>query len=220
MPLLPRRVLSKSSPLHVRPQGGKATQAKKCHQLQRDKGHSNQADECTSARGRATQIRWGSPRRNAVGGSGVNAVRGGWPHDPGLCRDGLRWADAQARRPSRRRLRAGRRGGLTARMGPAADAAAEGGDHARHVLDFGEPKAWPAGRAGGQSPCGSSEDICESEDREMLLPHCGKQVGGQTMGAREAVRLSTRSLVSQAPPEPATGTSPANRPTRWRRPGP
>lgn len=114
----------------------------------------------------------------------------------------------------------GKKGGLAARMGPAADAAAEGGDHARHVLDFGEPKAWPAGRAGGQSPCGSSEDICESEDREMLLPHCGKQVGGQTMGAREAVRLSTRSLVSQAPPEPATGTSPANRPTRWRRPGP
>lgn len=41
----------------------------------------------------------------------MNAVRGGWPHDPGLCRDRLRWADAQARRPSRRRLRVGRRGG-------------------------------------------------------------------------------------------------------------
>lgn len=58
--------------------------------------------------------------------------------------------------------------------GPAASAAAEGGDRAQHhVPDFGEPKAWPAGRA----PAGAQKEMFV-KDQEMLLPHGGEHVGG------------------------------------------
>lgn len=88
------------------------TQVTKRHQFQRDKGYSDQADEGTSARGRNTQSCWESPRRNAVGGgTKVNVVRGGWPHDHGLCKDRLRSADAWVRQPGRGRLWGGRKRG-------------------------------------------------------------------------------------------------------------